>query len=486
MHLRTQRFIAALVLLAVAVALPVVDATPSEAATRLSVSPARPIPREYVKIGSKFGTAFRRPVRLQYWTGSRWATLAQKSTTSTGRFTFTTRGPARARKYRAEAPRVVRNGRAYATLLTAARTVRPARQTARLTFVPAQIGQAKSGTQNLTPGTAVFRPIRQGRKVALQKYVSGSWKTVSSGVQNGRGTFAFNAAARNGQAFRAVTLAAKGAPAKRSATVKAVLPRPTFNDNFNTFDATKWSYRLTGANKRSANNRQCSESSSKSVRVRYGKLELQTKEILPTYRTETVDPNPLLPGDEYQRRVETNPDYDENTRDCPDGQFYNGHIGTEGKFDFRHGIMAARMKMQPSQGHHGGFWSQPMGSPSIGAEIDAVEYYGDSYVYKGRERMPIQHSIYRLGEMKAKVVKNRSYLLRSGRTWSSDYHVFSVQWTPSVYIFRVDGVETFRTARAVSQTDQAVILSLLSSEYETASNKPSSAPMHVDWVRVWD
>ena len=39
----------------------------------------------------------------------------------------------------------------------------------------------------------------------------------------------------------------------------------------------------------------------------------------------------------------------------------NGHVGTEGAFDFKYGVAAARIKMQKLQGQHASFWSQPNG-----------------------------------------------------------------------------------------------------------------------------
>jgi len=66
--------------------------------------------------------------------------------------------------------------------------------------------------------------------------------------------------------------------------------------------------------------------------------------------------------------------------------------------------------------------------------------------------------------------------------------VFSVEWTPSRYVFRIDGKETFRTSRGVSGRPEFLILSLLSSDYELGylggeARLPQS--MKVDWVRFW-
>ena len=51
-------------------------------------------------------------------------------------------------------------------------------------------------------------------------------------------------------------------------------------------------------------------------------------------------------------------------------------------------------------------------------------------------------------------------------TWWSRYHVFSVDWTASGYVFRIDGTITWRSSKAVSKVPQYLILSLLSSDWE--------------------
>ena len=417
-----------------------------------------------MKITGGFGTRVQRPVRLQYWTGSWWASLASKSTTSSGDFAFRTRAVARSRMFRAHAPRVTTDGQTYQSATSDPRTVKTVTARASLSLVPAPIGQAraKASRTNLTPGVASFSPARKGRKVVVQRYGSG-WSNVASGRQDSRGKFSFNTRARKGQIFRAVTVAADGAPKAKSAPARARRLDRTFNDTFSN-GLGNWSVRMAGSRK--GGGRKCSESSAMSVSVSSGRLLLQTKRI------QRTDGNYHL-GKELDGT-------------CPHGQFNNGHVGTSGKFSFKHGIMAARIKMQPQRGHHGGFWSKPVTSHASGAEIDGVEYYGNNYSYKG-EPAPIQHSIYRGSDTKAKVVKSRNYLLAADRKWSSDHHIFSVQWTPKRYIFRIDGNETFRTTRGVSQTDQSLILSLLSSDWELPHlpSRGPYTPMSVDWVRVW-
>ena len=64
--------------------------------------------------------------------------------------------------------------------------------------------------------------------------------------------------------------------------------------------------------------------------------------------------------------------------------------------------------------------------------------------------------------------------------------MFSVEWTPEAYIFRVDGRETFRQTENISGMPEFLVLSLLSSDWELPDLDKSQIPtdMKVDWVRV--
>ena len=473
-----RRVVAVVVALAVALALPLPGTTASHAATSLSVAPSNPVPRERIVLSGRFGSNVQRPVRLQYWTGSRWAVLDRSSTTSEGRFRFATRAVAPSRRFRVRAPRVTRRvdgrRRTFTAVTTESRRVRTVQPRARLSFVPAPVGQSKAGETMLTPGSARFTPVRRGRPVVLQRRSGGAWRAVVRSVQNRRGSFAFNVPARknNGDLYRyrAVTRRANGAPAVKSRPERAVHFQRRFNDGFKgrSLNLRKWRYRQLGA-RNFDGDRKCSESSRKAVSVAKGKLRFRVRPI----------PRAQLSRSELRLN-------------CPHGQFYNAHLGTDNKFSFRYGVMAARVKFHRQEGQHGGMWSQPSdprydpGNPAVsGAEIDAVEYFGDGFANGA-----VHNSIYWVGRdgatNKVGGYQDLRHLLGAGKTWSNSYHVYSVQWTPRKYIFRVDGRETFRTSRGLSKTRQYLILSLLTSGWELPKlDKSKLNPMKVDWVRVW-
>ena len=171
-----------------------------------------------------------------------------------------------------------------------------------------------------------------------------------------------------------------------------------------------------------------------------------------------------------------------------DGLYRNGHVSTDGKFAFKYGTVAARIKFPRHQGMHGSLWLQPTAGQTVGrgSEIDVVEFFGEGFSGGG-----LSHNIYQRDaagkQHKYGGLKNSNNLLKKGQTWWNSYHVFSVEWTSKVYIFRIDGVETYRTSRGVSNQEQYLILSTLTSDWELPKLKSSYIPseMRVDWVRVW-
>ena len=88
----------------------------------------------------------------------------------------------------------------------------------------------------------------------------------------------------------------------------------------------------------------------------------------------------------------------------------------------------------------------------------------------------------------ARMTKFRSFLRSRRDGWSKNFHVFSVEWTPRMLVFRIDGKETYRIRGGISTDHQYPILSILASDYEIPKMKDSRLPQHmfVDWVRVWE
>lgn len=179
----------------------------------------------------------------------------------------------------------------------------------------------------------------------------------------------------------------------------------------------------------------------------------------------------------------------------------NGHIATQHSFAFTYGTAAARVKVQSAaRGQHSAFWMQPQshsglgkGPLHVGAEIDVFEFFGKrADDYSGMTRgiwwtNPKDEHV-QVGGMIDDV---SAYLADKDDQWFNRYHVFSVDWTPEEYVFRIDGQETFRTSVGVSGRPQYLIFTLLSPDYAIAQagtegeKTLGSQHIDVDWVRVW-
>jgi beta-glucanase (GH16 family) len=181
-------------------------------------------------------------------------------------------------------------------------------------------------------------------------------------------------------------------------------------------------------------------------------------------------------------------------RDAVPGRFayrLNGHIGTEGAFSFRYGVAAARVRFHRLRGQHGAFWLQAPGGlypGSLSSEIDVVEYFGDHHPQGGLATFTHRYEGRRKVTSGGWISNPRSYLRSRRDGWSKNYHVFSVEWTPRMLVFRIDGRETGRMRGGISDQRQFPILSLIAANYEIPKIREQRLPQHmyVDWVRVWE
>lgn len=431
-------------------------------------SPRNGVAGESVTFEGRLTTHAERPVRLQRRTGNSWVVVRRGTTGATGAFAFTSALPAGTAGFRVFAPRTDR----YAAQSTAVRQIVPQVPRAYLSFLPAAIGQSKGGTANITPIATQFSPAREGRPVTLRRYSAGAWTTIGTARQDegGRAAFLVSVPAGDTRRYQAVTASSRGAAAVGTTNRTVSAWRKVFADEFSgdTLDESKWSFRQLGLR---YGRRLCAENSVDSVAVSGGELNLSVLQL------------PLA-----EREMAA--------LECPSTEFENGMVGTQGKFDFTYGVIAAKARFPRGKGQHGGIWSQTtrrhavLGDPAVsGAEIDIAEYFGDgsaggglSHLVHWRDKDAAGAEILR----SVGGVRDSRDLLRDGRDWSDDFHVYSVEWTPTQYIFRVDGNETFRTNRGVSNTAQYVVLSLLTSDWELPQLQVSQLnPMSVDWVRVY-
>jgi 5-hydroxyisourate hydrolase-like protein (transthyretin family) len=303
----------------------------------------------------------------------------------------------------------------------------------------------------------------QGDPVTLQVRDDGEWTDLDSAKQDADGQVAFvapNLVDKETQSYRLVA----GDEESNSLDTGVWQDKLEFEDLFERSElGSHWSHRLQGYD---AGSRSCSRPDTTMVDV----------------------------GDDVASlSVALDPDRSEKCR--YEGKSYgyrlNANIGTQGVFDFRYGYAAARIKFHEMRGQHAAFWLQPAtaaaeGDPNAdGAEIDIVEWFG-------RRKSPSLASYVHYSDEDGESVKVGDFIAdaeKYGDKWWSRFHVFSVEWTPDGYTFRIDGQVTSVIDEAISGVPQFLLLSNLSSDYEL-EHLPSEGDLpqttEVDWVRVWN
>ena len=314
---------------------------------------------------------------------------------------------------------------------------------------------------------ATFSEPVEGRPVDLQQRTKAGWDVVASGNQdaNGRVEFQVPYAATDYRAVARET--ADGShPAVETKTVnQAGEWKLDFDEGFSqsSLSTKYWSPRQTGTY---VGSRVCSAPYPTGLKTKDGSL-LETVQTASAARTQEVKGKAAT-----RLGVPV-------TETCPYGVWDAAMVSTENKYAFRYGIAAVRAKFPTKSGVHGSVWLQRVDDQ--GAEIDFIESFGPKY--------GIQHKLHYQENGKAASTGGYVKSLPQLKTnaWWDEYHVFSVEWSEQEYVFRVDGVETFRTRSGVSKGDEFIILSLLASDWELERIVPAEMPatMAVDWVRVW-
>lgn len=159
------------------------------------------------------------------------------------------------------------------------------------------------------------------------------------------------------------------------------------------------------------------------------------------------------------------------------------------KFEHRYGYWEARCKLPKLSGWWGAFWVQSaiIGSSAdfarTGVEIDILE----NFTRNGR----ISHNIH-WGGYGADHQSRGSGEIQM-EDWQDQFHNYGLLWTPDALAFYIDGKETWRTADAVPQCPEFI---LLTTEIQGAAGgmqkgtaiKDADLPdvFAVDHVRVFD
>jgi len=121
----------------------------------------------------------------------------------------------------------------------------------------------------------------------------------------------------------------------------------------------------------------------------------------------------------------------------PEGKtfdFVSGRIDTRGKFDFAYGTAAARMKLAAGAGLWPAFWALGNGRWPDTGEIDVMENVGDATWTSVALHGPGYFG--------------NTPLVKHAPVTAADWHVYSVDWTADLLVFRIDGTEVYRTTKA--------------------------------------
>lgn len=317
---------------------------------------------------------------------------------------------------------------------------------------------------------ATFTRTRTGQVVELQRDSGAGWQTVATGRQHRSGSTIFTLPDTR-SLYRAVALSRSGRAVAATGAVRGRAFTTLFRDEFSgrRVDSSRWSDQPTLA---PAYMRMCSRLSPQARSVADGVLQMG------------VAPDPARAGSPCTWSL--------NGRSGSHPYMLNTQLYTGGKFDFTYGYAAARVRFHLDKGMHASFWLQPAGwytpgDPAKGTEIDVVEFFGrtkkDSHVAAFLHWYGADNTHHKLGSK----FPYANRLKKRAETWSSAYHVFSVEWTPDAYVFRVDGREFWRETEIVSQSPEYLLLSMLTSDYELEKLTPRTLRQRarVDWVRVW-
>jgi beta-glucanase (GH16 family) len=344
-----------------------------------------------------------------------------------------------------------------------------------LVALPPVVQAGRSPAAPPTSGQVVasFEPARPGLEVLVQRDTRRGWRTVATARQDRSGSAAFGVAPGVYRARTARTTRSAGVTTGR---VRSRVWHTSFEDTFSgtALDTTVWNDQVRSHESVWAP-RTCGRSDPAARRVADGILHLG------------VARDPLLAGASCS--------YSHPSGSGTHDYLVYSQVATEHTRFFRHGIFAARMKVQRARGMHSAFWMLPRdrrfvhGDPSAGTEVDVVEYFGERD--PGADHIGSFVHYYDPGWVPVRrgdVFPAARRVLDDDEEWWHRFHVFSVEWTPDAYVFRVDGREYFRETGAVSLAEHYLVLSMQAVDYELDDLTPDEYDdsAQVDWVRVYD
>jgi hypothetical protein len=365
-----------------------------------------------------------------------------------------------------------------------------------ISFSP--VAYARNGAISATfTGSAVVK----NRPVTLQAFVGAAWVKVGSTVKlDSKGKAVFKVTPNPELNYRALadTYNYKVKSRKKVASAALTNEKKMPTDWALAFgatplDAASWAHGLDG--NYGAAGRWCSAPSFANLSVLGGQAQLKVTRV--TDATEVA--NVVSDAKAKQRAARDAAIKAAKSKSarkaakamkvdgCPNGVFRNVRASTEPaeNFSIKTGIVAAQVTFPIYQGMHGGVWLQS----TAGAELDLIEAFG--------YRKGITNVVHVVGQKE--MAESSKWVAKSAvrkSSWWGKAHVFSIEWTRSEVIFRMDGTETKRLKKQkLPDADYVIVMSMLTSDWETGRlKKPvnggkkadlTKAVMKVDWVKAW-
>lgn len=159
------------------------------------------------------------------------------------------------------------------------------------------------------------------------------------------------------------------------------------------------------------------------------------------------------------------------------------------KFMHKYGYYEIRCKLPTQPGWWAAFWLQ---SPTIGSSLDpAVSGVEIDIMENFARDGTISHNLHWNGYGKDHRSKSSGPIRRPGL--AEGFHTFGLQWTPTEYVFYVDGEVTWRVDGPISHRPQFMLITTECMGYRTTGApapelKKARLPDYfvVDYVRVFD
>jgi len=195
-------------------------------------------------------------------------------------------------------------------------------------------------------------------------------------------------------------------------------------------------------------------------------------------------------GDYYSSQLQTGSNY----MDFPGDQYGNSKLSwpigkiESARFLHKYGYYEIRCKLPTQPGWWSAFWLQ---SPTIGSTLDPLDSGVEIDIMENFTRDGIiSHNIHWNGYGKDHKGEGSGPI--SIRETNDDFHTFGLHWSPTGYVFYVDGKETWRISGPVSHREQFILLSTECMGYREGSSSPILKNIKlpdyfiVDYVRVYD